>query len=125
MSRFSPKKIVPTLFSNCDKKNRVTEKLNIYCSLCLCCVLSRIININLLNKVMAQKFFFHEPTKKSNLMVHALGKKYFLHKRFLRESPYFAQLIHEKKSKEIRLEITDQLITLACKIFKVINVNFI
>lgn len=65
---------------------------------------------------MAPKFFFHEPTKKSNLIVYALGKKYFLHKLFLEESPYFIQLINEMKGNELRLRITDQLITLECKI---------
>lgn len=64
---------------------------------------------------MAPKFFFHEPTKKSNLIVYALGKKYFLHKLFLEESPYFNQLINEMKGNELRLRITDQLITLECK----------
>ena len=65
---------------------------------------------------MASKFFFHEPTKRSNLIVHALGKKYFLHKIFMVESPYFNQLIKEMKNNEIRLGITDRQITTDCKI---------
>ncbi|CAO1398386.1 unnamed protein product [Diamesa serratosioi] len=61
---------------------------------------------------MAPKFFFHEPTQNSNLIVYALDKKYYLHKIFLEQSPYFEKLMSKMRGNELSLLITDRQITL-------------
>lgn len=70
---------------------------------------------------MTSKYFFHEPTRNSNLIVIVLGKKYYLHKIFLERSPYFMKLINEMKGNELHLRITDHQITLNCKILELIK----